>query len=290
MGTEKNKFSEIENFSELYDFLKGKEYRHSYYFHYTKLDTVEKILKNRIFWLSSTKNFNDKIDSRQFDDDNLYYSLCFSTGENENLPLWYLYGSLDGTGGRLRLTRAQIGKLVENGEYRLCLLSDNGLEPIMDLQLNKTMEREFRDILYCKEAENLISLKYNNSVNYNLTHKEFEKYQQHNKGFLKGLIWYYEKETRLLVKLINEAADKVKQCVNTDIRFVVTLGIPDKVYKSMKIHCGPQIQSIEELAKENYPFINKFLQDTSSVRLSDYSGTIDMRLCDKCSKQPKTSI
>lgn len=192
-------------------------------------------------------------------------------------------------GGRLRLTNAQIGKLVGNGEYRLCSLSDNGLEPIMDLQLNTTMEYEFRDVLYYKETEKQISLKYNNSANYKLSHEEFEKYQQHNKGFLKGLIWYYEKETRLLVKLINEATDKVKQCVNTGFQFVVTLGIPDKVYKSMKIHCGPQIQSIGELAKENYPFINNFLQDTSSVRLSDYSGTINMKLCDKCSKRSMTS-
>ena len=82
-------FGKIRTCKDLEAYLSGREYSHGDYCHYTGIDTINKILEGKTFWLTSVTGFNDTLDTEQFGEaGGDYFSLCFSTGVNEILPLW----------------------------------------------------------------------------------------------------------------------------------------------------------------------------------------------------------
>lgn len=286
-----SQFGELCNCQDLEDYLTGREYTHSNYFHYTKLDVVDSILKNRKFWLSNVEGFNDTIDTKQFGKAPVpIFSLCFSTGINENLPLWYLYSGVDGKGARIGLTKTNVEKLINDGKYSLHLFNaDEGKdgEELMPLKKGENMELIFRDVIYTqiRDGKSNYELKYNTMTNYRMPKKEFDKYQQNHNGFQKGLIWYYEKETRLLVRLTGDAEKKWKEKISSKGNTLrVFLSFDESLLKKMKITVAPNItsQDMDELLKTKKG-IYEFLKKTAAVQESQYVGTINMRLCDHCS-------
>ena len=278
-----NQFGEIDKFEDLQDYLKNREYRHTNYYHYTNLKNIESILKNDGFWLSCVSRFNDKKDSRQFGNlkkQREFYSLCFSTGVSENLPLWYLYSGTEGNGGRLRFTKSVAKKLVNNCTYTLHKCENETIGyPLLTLENGISMDIMFKDVLYYRKSDRKVSLKYNTMTNYKFSSlKEIEKNFNY---FLKGLIWFYEKETRLVIQLKGEALKIVHG--DEDTEFKVVLHFDDKTKKQFSIDFAPEITQIEEIiSNPQYSKIKeKFLQ-SSKVKLSNYSGDIEMRICDKC--------
>lgn len=292
-----NKFGTLKNALDLEEYMQ-REYEHSGYYHYTTLQSIDNILGSKAFWLSSVQGFNDKKEIEFFGENaNKYFSLCFSTGVNENLALWYLYSGVEGKGGRIKLTRTRIQKLIENSKYYLATDKRDLDEPIELFEpfkpfelTEKRYEYKFKDVIYFKDGEKRVDLKYNTMTNYNISKDEFEKYKDENLGFYKYLIWYYEKETRLLVKLKGDAENYVKKHPLTgNEHYIVKMSFGDlnDVIKSLKIDLGPEFDDIEKI--KEYKNIYNFLMNTSNVSKSDYSGQIKMNLknkdCDNCKKK-----
>ena len=286
-----NEFGTLKNALDLEKYMQ-REYEHSGYYHYTTLQSIDNILGSKTFWLSSVQGFNDKKEIEFFGENaNKYFSLCFSTGVNENLALWYLYSGVEGKGGRIKLTRTRIQKLIENSRYCLAIKKKDSDEPIELFELTeKDYEYKFKDIIYFKDGEKRVNLKYNTMTNYNISKDEFEKYKDENLGFYKYLIWYYEKETRLLVELKGKAEEHVKKHPLTgNEHYIVKMSFGDlnDVIKSLKIDLGPEFDDIEKI--KEYKNIYNFLMNTSNVSKSDYSGQIKMNLknkdCDNCKKK-----
>lgn len=266
-----------------------REYEHVGYYHYTTLQSIDNILGSKTFWLSSVQGFNDKKEIEFFGENaNKYFSLCFSTGVNENLALWYLYSGVEGKGGRIKLTRTRIQKLIENSRYCLAIKKKGSDEPIELIEdnaednTNGNRKTTFKDVIYFRDGEKRVDLKYNTMTNYNISKDEFEKYKDENLGFYKYLIWYYEKETRLLVELKGDAEEYVKKhSLADDEHYIVKMSFGDltDVIKSLKIDLGPEFDNIEKI--KEYKNIYNFLMNTSNVSKSDYSGQIKMNLKDK---------
>lgn len=275
-------FGKIANIDDLSGYLAGKEYLHGSYCHYTSLVAIEKILESRSFYLSNVSGFNDKIDTKQFSPQQNFFSLCFSTGINENLSLWYMYAGLDGHGGRLNFTKAQIKKLLSNASYELCEIDNNKniVEIIATLINGKSMKISFRDILYYIDRGCSIDLKYNTMTNHIIPKSGFDEFLEQYKGFTKSLIWYYEKETRLLVELIGESINYIKP----GKKYIVKMSIDDHVFQKMKIDLAPEITDANfDFILSDKNNIKQFIKTSSKVNLSAYSGTIEMKLCEKCS-------
>lgn len=286
-----NKFGTLKNALGLEKYMQ-REYEHSGYYHYTTLQSIDNILGSKTFWLSSVQGFNDKKEIEFFGENaNKYFSLCFSTGVNENLALWYLYSGVEGKGGRIKLTRTRIQKLIENSRYCLAIKKKDSDELIELFELTeKDYEYKFKDVIYFKDGEKHVNLKYNTMTNYNISKDEFEKYKDENLGFYKYLIWYYEKETRLLVELKGKAEEHVKKhSLTGNEHYIVKMSFGDlnDVIKSLKIDLGPEFDDIEKI--KEYKNIYNFLMNTSNVSKSDYSGQIKMNLknkdCDNCKKK-----
>jgi len=284
-----NQFGKLQNERELSKYFADREYTHGDYCHYTRIRGLNGILERKEFRLGCVSRFNDKLDTKQFgDESNLYYALCFSTGVNENLALWYLYAGMDGRGARIRLTKSIVRKLIDNARLSLCEIIRNekgeeiSCEKVLDLTNSVDVELKFKDVLYSliDSQSHGVKLKYNTMTNYNISQQEFNSYRKKNRGFMKGLIWYYEKETRLLAKLKGSAAELV---LNTGKEYVIQLGFDDTIYKNIAVDFAPEISDISSVVEGN-DGIRKFVYGTSNTKLSDYVGTVKMDLCGKCDK------
>ena len=97
---------------------------------------------------------------------------------------------------------------------------------------------------------------------------------------MKNLIWYYEKETRIVAELKDKFFDTLDK--NKDYYIMMTFP-PDM---NMEITTAPEIENNTEIDFNNYPNILNFIVDTSKLKLSEHCGELKMRLynnkCDKC--------
>ncbi len=281
-------FSKLSSAEQLNKYFKNLNKNNKKYYHYTSLGAVNNILGSKEFVISNVKRFNDKKDREQFGDENeqrKFFSLCFSRGKEENLPLWYLYSGVGGKGGRLCFTRNKLEKILsdttDKNELRFSLWKydyDNHkkIDKICDLKDSEDIKIKFYDVLYYRADDKKVRLKYNTLTNNGeITKEEVEKYINENRGFNKGLIWYHEKEERLLIEIIGEIANKIVP--ENDYAVICKI---DDIIKHAKITTAPEINDREEL--KEYININKFVFDTSNVDLSEHHGDIEMRLCDKC--------
>lgn len=275
-------FGKIEKGKALVDYLNGREWNHGSYCHYTKLDSINIILGSRTFRISNITRFNDIKDQEQFlPNQKRFYSMCFSTGVNENLALWYMYAGMDGRGGRFMFTSRQIKRMLKNAVYTLCETDKDNKEknnPVLLVE-GESMRVTFGDVIYRHEKGDKVELKYNTMTNYGLSKAEYKKAKAELFGREKGIAWYYEKETRLIVEIIGDAAKSIDPAKH----YFVEMTIPDDVYKAMKISLAPEI-SERDISKilNDYENIRKFVQSTSKLSFSEYSGSIEMNLCAKC--------
>lgn len=284
-----NDFGKLKNADDLKEYMYGREYGHTNYYHYTSLKNINSILKDKRMWISCVNGFNDEIDKRQFGNEDRqkeFYSICFSTGVNENLPLWYLYSGIHGKGGRISFTKNTINNLINNiAVYKLYEFKDNELSETSDMTLEDgvTMKLSFKDVLYYHEDVSELKLKYNTMTNYSIAVDELEKIKEIMKYCMKGLIWYYEKETRLIIQLIGDAKKLIND--NPEKHYKVVLDFNDNIKKRMKINLAPEVTDINEILK--YEAIKDKLIESSNVQFSTYKGEIKMKICDNCSYKNK---
>ena len=147
-----NEFSKIDNVKDLENYMHNKAFSHSNYYHYTRVMNIENIL-NGYFKVGTVTKFNDKYDTLQFKGNEKYfYSICFSSGIDENLSLWYLYSGMGGEGGRIKLSKSLISKIIESSEFGLYERVDReNNRLIMVLEEGKTMNKSFNDVIYFHE-------------------------------------------------------------------------------------------------------------------------------------------
>lgn len=270
-------FIHIEKSSELAEYFAGREYRHGKYCHYTNLRAIDNILGEKKFWISNVAGLNDTNDEDQFGaEKRFFFTLCFSTGDNENLPLWYLYSGIDGKGGRFCFTKEQIKNLINEASYHLFEFDELNSKLIgigHKLVDGKNMKITFKDILYENIDGGSVSLKYNTMTNYRLSKDEYTKFRDQNIGFLKGLIWYYEKETRLLIELIGDA----RELISPDKKYKIVMDIPESVSSKMNIDLAPEIESQKDIITD-YENLYNFMIDSSKIHLSKYKGSVKMKM------------
>ena len=273
----------------LTDLIQHNALLHTQYYHYTKVSRLDNILQNKEFWLLPVDRFNDEKDSETFGEGQKNtFSLCFSSGTTENLPLWYMYAGMDGKGARIGFRKKDFKKLAEELKLTLWEHTEGTDKKIIkaDKYIRELRSGEdgceiyFRDIMYIHDTERETRLKYNNAVKNNgVLKSEIEKFKANNPGCYKSLIWFYEKETRLIVKV-------PPSFIKKDKKYIVALQLDD-TYNNMDIMLAPEYTP-DEKAKviSQYLGFREFL--SSKLKLSEYSGTINMSLCKNCDRKEKS--
>ena len=288
-------FSNLDDIDDLNSYMQARPLGHGAYYHYTALSSVDAILKSNGFLIGNVKGFNDHTDAKQFEpEQDLYFSLCFTSGDNENLSLWYMYSGMNGDGARIKFTPKKIEKFLDECEYTLfeyeneAAYKANKEAPSFKRKLEKNVDitQHIADILYAENRPKArgFTIKYNTMTNRKFSKEVFEKYKGQNKGLTKGLIWYYEKETRVLLKL----SDDFKTILDPQKVYAISMNV-NNIIPFISLQFAPEITSLESVLKKKdekgefcYPNIREFILRTSKAVLSNHVGELEMKLCDRC--------
>lgn len=279
------KFSELTTSEEISSLIDEKAFKHTNYYHYSDIEGIKGILNNKKLWISSMCFSNDCTEHNRFGDETYrYFQFCFSTGTTENLPLWFLYSGTNGNGARISFDKKVIKDLCDFKNINLELIDTNNDKKLEQLVPDKNCSVEFKDIIYRVKEGKKFRLKYNNHVNKNFSIDEMRKFEEKNPAFVKDIIWYYEKETRILIKVFS---DKIKKELFENAEkspYRIELTIPDNCYSNINLSLSPVY------SKDNINLIDSIVQDEAvmslnrSKILSKYAGQIKINLCGKCEK------
>ena len=283
--TEWSSFPYLETANELCDYLQGRPRGHDGYYHYTSLDAINGILENG-FCISSVDRFNDHAEKEAFEGcEKRYYCLCFSTGVEENLALWYLYAGVGGRGGRLQFTYKSISKLLR-APFELVEYNYSKHKAVRKIATLTEENASFRlgDVVYAdpsKKNREFMAMKYNTMTNREtFPIREWEWFKESNKGFYKSQVWYYEKETRLMIELSSD----LYKLIDPNKSYAVILRIPEEVKRYTKVRFAPNIKSLEDEGIQKYSELMKLAQRKTALQLSEHKDTVDIDPCRNCKK------
>ena len=259
-----SKFYKITNMQEIIDFAKDHERNHTYYCHYSTLQKIDCILKNECIWLSRLDEFNDTTESDNVANDKNLFGLCFSALFSENLPMWYLYGGITGTGARITFKKNSFWKWINSLEFVLVNKFDNKV--IQDVI---PVEKKYHDVIYASlEGQDKCRIKYNGCVNKNFLLQDYMVLKEKHKGFVKEIPWFYEKEFRILVRVDDAIAEQLNR-KESEIKLAVRLR--EETFKTFDIMLGPESE-IDDFSK--YLGFTKFLR--SKIQKSSFKVKMNL--------------
>lgn len=278
MRSNKETIKTIFDASSLKKYLERSASCHKNYYHYSDIEGISGILTSGVFWVSSVKYSNDMKEHNEFGEDTYqYFQLCFSTGTTENLPLWFLYSGQNGRGARICITKSQIIKMIDSNNLDLSLVCCNDPEKPKIKLSPEDYKAEFKDVVYFKKEGKKHRLKHNTDVNNYFPAKEFEKYKEENRGFFKDIVWFYEKETRLLIRVSEKLLQKDLFYHAEKAPYRLEWKIQPKIFKKIKITMSPYYE------QNNHADFDKICKkDGINIKLSEYAGQVKIDLCKNC--------
>lgn len=279
------KFRECGTTEGLLQFFDNDElaFRHTNYYHYTSLESADSIFNTKQLRLMPLcESANDEVEKNNYRklESNLF-SLCFSTGTSESLPLWYLYSGIDGCGVRLGLKKKTFRRMIEQAHLFLLELE---LAPAPNRSYGVRSKTELqrgdykllcRDILYIgrdSQKANSYRAKYNGDVLNDISTDIADRLQDKYGRFTKGLIWFYEKETRIQVEITNP------KLLLPEKRYAVAISLDD-IYADISLRFAPECNKTEPDELSKYEGIVKYA--FAKLEKSEYTGQVKMKLKDR---------
>lgn len=199
------------------DKMSANKFATTTFWHYTKLDTVDKILEGGELHLSCMSETNDTGEMKLHKDADMLNIICFCNSDSEKIPMWYLYSGVDGKGASIGFTPSTLMELIRSIKTAK---TDGGEE--------WKMGKNFKLMcgwVYYRKKEAPSQVKYKGKWYSVSGSEEFAK----DNYFIKDYPWEYEKEFRIIAKNKTEkSASKVR------------IKIPDSVMKKLKIRLAPE--------------------------------------------------
>lgn len=235
--------------------------------HFTSTENARNILSTGTFYLNKFNAMNDLEEARLHEDEkDKIFCLSFCHSEALNIPLFYLYGGIDGKGCRLQFTSAKIKEILSNST--LYYVNKN------NMRLRKAVDKSNYSIdfdwIYYVASAGYCEHKNKPKTNFRTLQDALEKLRLVEKHyFVKNPVWKFEKEFRIIVKF--------KESVYYD-KVALKFNIKDDE-KSISLTCGPECkkEEIENIKREFAEYgITKVFPSTSNA--------ISMRLCQRNKK------
>ena len=264
---------------------------HTYYYHYTSLKNIDNILKEKSIYLTPNAERNDAAENKRGIGNISSFSACFSTGTSENLPMWYLYSGIDGKGGRIGFKKKSFVELKNNSDVYLAKV-EKDIKPYKILD-KKILEKDdydiiCRDILYIGEdtsSRELYRSKYNGDTINKISKPVYDAIADKYSNFIKGLIWFYEKETRIQVNIKNN------RLIDKNEKYIILLDI-SKIFNDLFIRTAPEFKALTLNDIAEFEGIKEWT--LSKIEKSDFAGQIEMRLdehlCKYCKNAPNKHL
>ena len=238
------------------DFMKEKTY--TKFCHYTSVSNARCILSNdSALFLNKLEKMNDldELGIHESDKDKVFL-LSFCHSEAMDIPLFYLYGGIDGKGCRIEFTHKKI-----------CQLIQGDLVPVN--KRNKMLKKKYLKLDYDVYvgwvhyvASNGIEF-YRNTIidgGFNSFEKAIDNLEARNESyFVKKFFWKYEKEFRIVVKFKYDVPyDRVA------LKFPV-----DNNEKGISLMCGPELETsdMQEIKDEFYEYGIRKIQKFDNINI-----------------------
>lgn len=222
------------------------------YCHYTAVENAQNILNGKYLYISSMEKMND-IDEVKKHASNcektFIFSMCNST--TENIPMWYLYSGILGSGVRIRFTKTTMLNFLESID-KIYPVENDSVVSSTPLLKNDDFDIAFDWVCYVDDINKKIKhrnkfyktiLDINDRINY------FDDY------FIKKYPWNYENEFRIVIHNKNKTNYKrlaipIDESIikNLRIMFAPELNIDKKLYTQIKqkfIDLGIKEKNIE---------------------------------------------
>lgn len=225
---------DVKNVEDLQEYLQDQTTKETNLYHYTTYESLIYIIENKSFRLSRMDLLNDKAEIKigHYEENEQCYTMSF-TREKEYISMWAMYGKPSGIKLRLDFPRKLFLESINNNFFYDSKLHER--IPITSYTAKGPFsKKEFlvSDVVYLDKTSN------------ELRHKENEfqsiKTDQHliNKmtGFIKYDAWEFEREIRLMVRLIEHYHDN-----NRFIPTHIYAGISRDLINSFHITFNPWI-------------------------------------------------
>lgn len=232
--------------------------------HFTSTENARKILSSGTFYLSKFNSMNDLSEAKLHDDDkDKVFSLSFCHSESLNIPLFYLYGGIDGKGCRLQFTPTKINDIIANNTVHFV----NKNNVCLRKPVNKSSYSIDCDWIHYVTSNGHCEYKNDEKRRYESFENAVETLKNVDKHyFIKNLIWKFEKEFRIIVKF-NEP-------INYD-RIALKFVIKDNE-RGISLVCGP------EYKEEDVKNVREEFLEYGIVKVdASITDAISMRLCEK---------
>lgn len=242
---------------EAYLRLKGKN--HNYYKCYAPLKRVIDIRDSRKLYLSNGKNWNDTVDSGNFNSENrsfMNFGRSFSFSQEESVAMWMLYGGIHDLGGMIDFTKKGINSILDVETIQVGYFDKESekFQPTRQLD-RKDFEIYVTDIVYYKKNGKGYYINRSDEAYPCLSQEVFNKLT----GCQKTYPWHYENECRLIVSINKKLLDNNSTTVQIDLENL-NLGVSlNRIYHS-----------------PNYALENTYRSSESKLK-----GTINWSLCDR---------
>ncbi len=222
--------------------------------HYTTLENARSILSGECFFLSPFEKMNDGLEVEWHKDDKeSAYVLSFCNSESLNIPMFYLYGGIDGKGCRIQFTDTKINEIVDN-----CRISYvNKQHKLLKTAVSSSSYEIHFDWVYYVTSDGWVEHRTEGKLPYKDFKEAMDELKKESKHFfIKNKVWNYENEFRIIVVF----KEKIRYD-NIAIRFNVK-----EKDRGISMFLGPEMDSVE----------------TESVRkeFTDYGITEDRIICD----------
>lgn len=257
--------------------------RPKYLYHYTNIDTLALILKNRTIKFSSLVNVDDLDEAKTKDlgDFGKYcFVSCWTEEDEESIPFWHIYTN-NMKGVRIKLPSDMFKKYTLNN-----IGSEGSFDSYFTLEEitghNYMISPNWTDILSPIEYTNNTELLYP-KILYKTDYKI--KLETEKIGKYKRNHWSFQKEWRYILKILpisyqefaNNEFDKLMDRIYSNLNLDISsyfLNINDEAFSQMEITLGPNTTEGDKIIVES--LLNTY-NKSAKIHFSNLSKTINIK-------------
>lgn len=251
-------FVKIKTAHDLISYLEDPRRDKDFFYHYTTIDRLQQIIKNKYFVFSGFEIMNDKLEAEIIGNDysNNTFVGSFSRADNEVMAMWGMYAIPWEMGVRIGIPKAHFRKWFK--ETRSVFEFEKGALK-EEFSIEKTKQK-INAVCYYDKLNNRLDWSNRRLHLKRLTDLLNPDTNNQLYGYVKHKTWAYEEEMRVLIKVDSD------RIINQ-----IAIPIPDYIINDLKLVLGPCFE-MEDLSVNNLPFTK-----------SEFTGKVKpKKVCDIC--------
>lgn len=249
------KFKDYTTADQIIDYLKkpfsrtgGIKKNESYVYHYTCYEKMLLMLKSKTFWLSSPQGLNDQHEYTQFPKEiwEGMYLASFVGQEEESMAMWSMYGKKWEQAVKIAFRADLFEEAMLKGNKKYVKNNSTIDELIPESEQNDY----FSSIAYIRNTKRNKMLQCGTVANTKVLKSEQEFLPNQFVGFVKDIVWSYEKEVRFVVKVDPKISNNKYKKIEVDLGYESA----KELWKTVEITPSPNFTGdlLERLRNDGY--------------------------------------